>query len=315
MRRATVAIKENVRYARASTAPRARRLTPYFMLGPSVLYLAGIVAYPWLWTLYISFHQWDPVVSDEIRFVGFENYIHIARDPLFEQALAVTLYLTSVSVCAEFLLGLGTALLLNKDFRGRTLVRTLVLIPMMIAPAIAGLVWKLFVNVEYGLINFVLSLFGLPPVLWTASTLMAIPTVAIVEVWQNTAFVTLVLLAGLQAVPQELYEAALVDGASAWQKFRYITLPWLRPLMVIVVLFRTIFVVRTFETVVILLGSSGGPGNSAMVLGIYLFHYAFRFWKLGVGAAISYVILVITILLAIPLILLLARTRRALYGA
>lgn len=278
-----------------SRAFRAGQVSPYLLLAPSVMYLVVMIAYPWLVTLFVSLHRWEPIRSPGITFVGLGNYQQILADPLFARVLSNTLYLTAVSVGAEFLLGLAIALLLNRDFPGKALVRTLVIVPMMMAPAIAALTWKLFVDVEYGLLNYLLSLVGVGKVLWTSSGSLSIPTVAIVEVWQNTPFAALVFLAGLQAIPEEQYEAAVVDGASWWQCFRFITVPWLRPMMLIVVLFRTIFIIRTFETVLLVLSSSGGPGNSAMVLGTYLFQYAFRFWNLGMGSAIAYAILLVTV--------------------
>lgn len=308
-------VRRRVRSRRPAGQLSSRDLTPYFLLAPALLYLLVMVAYPWLWTLLLSFREWNPVVSEHVRFVGLRNYERIVADPLFSTALSATLYLTAVSVVMEFFLGLGGALLLSTEFRASRIIRTLVIVPMIIAPAIASLMWKLFLSVEYGLINYFLSLLGIAPVLWTGSPEMSIPTVAIVEIWQNTPFVILVLLAGIQSIPSEQYEAALVDGASVWQRFWRITLPWLKPLMVIVILFRAMFIVRTFETVMLLLGSSGGVGNSAMVLGILLFQYAFRYWRLGAGAAVAYIILLVTLLIAVWPLFALNRMMRESRGA
>ena len=170
---------------------------------------------------------------------------------------------------------------------------------MMMAPALAGLMWRLLVHPDFGLFNYFLTVVGLPKLLWTASPTLAIPTIILVEVWQNTPFVILMLLAGLQAIPLEQYEAAKVDGATPWQAFLHITIPWLKPIIVIALLFRTIFIIRTFDTIMLLFSSIGGVGNSALVFGNYLYYQTYKIWDLGFSSAISYVILFVTGILTI----------------
>ncbi len=231
--------------------------------------------------------------------MGIGNYEKVLADPLFWLAVENTAYLIVPSLVVEFLLGLGIAMLLNRPLKGERFIRTAILIPMMMAPALAGLIWRMFVHPDFGLFNYPLTLLGLPKLAWTASPALAMPTVILVEVWQNTPFVVLILLAGLQSIPLEQYEAARVDGANPWRIFIHITLPWLTPLIVIALLFRTIFIVRTFDTIMLLFSSIGGVGNSALLLGNYLYLRTYKLWDLGLSSAISYVLLVITAVLSI----------------
>jgi len=270
---------------------------PYFLLLPTLIFLILFLGYPWAISLDASFNFYNPLYGEEVRFVGLGNYFQIAEDPLFWSSLTNTVYLTVPSVLIEFLLGLGIALLISQKLRGERLIRTAVLVPMMMAPALAGLIWRLFLNPELGLLNYILELIGLPRLLWTASPSLSIPSIIIVEVWQNTPFVILVMLAGIQAIPPDQYEVARVDGASSWQVFRCVTIPWLKPLIAIVLMFRTIFVIRTFDTIMLLFSSVGGVGFSAMVLGTYLYYNTYRLWNLGFASAISYIVLIITVAL------------------
>lgn len=272
---------------------------PYFLIAPTFLILAVILAYPWLVSLHWSFQSFNPILDIRPRFVGFRNYAKIFEDPLFWRSTINSAYLIVPSLVLEFLLGLSIALLLNRRLVFERFIRTAILVPMMMAPALAGLMWRLFVHPDFGLFNYFLTIVGLPKLLWTASPTLAIPTIIIVEVWQNTPFVVLILLAGLQAIPLEQFEAARVDGASAWQTFRLITLPWLTPLIAIALLFRTIFIIRTFDTIMLLFSSIGGVGNSALVFGNYLYFQTYKIWDLGLSSAISYVILIVTGILTI----------------
>ncbi len=272
---------------------------PYFLIAPTFLILTAILVYPWLVSLHWSFQSFNPILDIQPRFVGFRNYVKIFDDPLFWRSTINSAYLIVPSLVLEFLLGLGIAVLLNRRLIFERFIRTAILVPMMMAPALAGLMWRLFVHPDFGLFNYFLTIVGLPKLLWTASPTLAIPTIILVEVWQNTPFVVLILLAGLQAIPLEQFEAARVDGATAWQMFRYITLPWLTPLIAIALLFRTIFIIRTFDTIMLLFSSIGGVGNSALVFGNYLYFQTYKIWDLGLSSAISYVILLVTGILTI----------------
>jgi multiple sugar transport system permease protein len=272
-----------------------RRLSPYLWVLPVLVIVGGVLVYPWLWSLGLSFYSWNPLRGTGSRFVGLANYLRIFSDAEFHLALRNTALLTVISVTLEFLIGFGLALLLNMEIRARAFFRTACLIPMMLTPSIVGLSWKVLLHDELGLVNWVLGLFGIPAIGWMSDPGLTLLVIAAIQTWQHAPFVMLILLAGLQSVPLEPLEAARVDGASPVQVFWHVVLPWLRPLIIIVLLFRIIFAVRTFD-VVYGLWQGSGPVKAGMVLGVYLYEQIRVFWRLGEGAAISYVLLAITAL-------------------
>jgi multiple sugar transport system permease protein len=283
--------------------------TGYLYLIPSIIVVLLTFAYPMIRGVIQSFYTWDPLIDGEIqKFVFLQNYEEVLNDPLFYKALWKSLVLTIAGVGIEFVLGLLVAQLIYENIRFKNYIKTAVIIPMMVAPILGGLIWKMFVDYTFGLFNHILRMLSIPPVNWIGSERWVLPTIIFVEVWQNTSFVILVLLAGLQAIPLEQFEAAEVDGATKWQKLIHITLPWLRPLILIVILFRTLFIFRTFDTVFLLVGSTGGAGNSAMVLGLYLYHSAFHVLRFGLASSISVILLFLTAVLSISSAIFLYRT-------
>jgi multiple sugar transport system permease protein len=199
-----------------------------------------------------------------------------------------------VALSCEFLLGLGLALLLNSKLRGRGLFRASLLVPMMLPSVVVGVVWRLMLNPDFGAINGTLRRFGLSTeaLTWTASPKLAMLSVIAVDIWQWTPFVFLVLLAGLQAIPEEPYEAALIDGSSPLQTFRHVTLPLLKPSILIVLLLRTMDLLRVFDQIFIL--TEGGPGFATETISLYIYRTAFRFFDFGYAAAMSFVLLALT---------------------
>jgi ABC-type sugar transport system permease subunit len=274
--------------------------TPYLYLVPATIVMGLTFAYPMIEAIVQSFYRWDVLrVAAPRNFILFKNYEEIFSDPLFYKTLWNTLYLTTFAVGVEFVLGLAIALLIYEDIRFKGFFKTAIILPMIMAPILAGLIWKMFVDNEFGLFNHLLRLLNIPTVNWIGTEKWVLPTIILVDVWQNTSFVILVLSAGLQAIPIEQFEAADVDGASKWQKLTHIVLPWLKPLILIVLLFRVLFVFRTFDTVYMLVGSAGGVGNTAMVFGIFLYYSAFRIFRLGLASAISIIMLILTAILSI----------------
>src|SRR6185312_17467437 len=238
------------------------------------------------------------------------NFARLASDQFFLAALAHTLFYATAALTVEFLLGLGLAVLMNSKLRGRGFFRALLLIPMMLPAVVVGVVWRLLLNPNYGPINSGLRAAGMNTDLltWTATPKLAMFSVILVDCWQWTPFMFLVLLAGLQAIPQEPYEAAMIDGASAWQTFRHVTLPLLRPAMLIALLLRTMDLLRVFDQIFIL--TEGGPGLATETLGLYIYRTAFRFSNFGYAAAMSFVLLIITNIISAGYIRLL-QTREA----
>lgn len=267
---------------------------PYLLLAPTVLVLLALSIYPLIYAVKVSFQAGT---GAGVRW-SLQNFARLFTDRFFFAALVHTLIYAVVALTCEFLLGLGLALLMNSRLRGRSVFRAALLVPMMLPPVVVGVVWRLMLNPNFGAINGTLKGFGLNnlALAWTASPKLALLSVIMVDVWQWTPFMFLVLLAGLQAIPQEPYEAALIDGSNAWQTFRYVTLPLLKPAILIALLLRTMDLLRVFDQIFIL--TEGGPGFATETISLYIYRAAFRFSDFGYAAAMSFVLLLLTNLIS-----------------
>jgi multiple sugar transport system permease protein len=194
------------------------------------------------------------------------------------------------------ILGMGLALLLNQELKGRGLLRSFILLPMMCTNVVIGLMWRLLLNYQYGLVNYYLGRLGFLPVEWLSSPDVAMASVVLVDVWNTTSFVALMLLAGLQSLPDEPYEAARIDGASPIQSFFYLTLPLLKPIILVTLLWRFIDTFRIFDVVYLL--TAGGPARATETVSIYIYRYGFQSFNLGVSAASSFIMLLIMLVVA-----------------
>lgn len=294
--------------ARASRAPdcpavslhprgiRRERYIPLLLLAPALVVLLALTVYPLLYAVRVSFH-----VSDGDGWT-LANYARLFTDRFFAEALWHTFVYAGTAVTVEFFLGLGLAWLLDRHLRGRSLFRALLLVPMMIPPVVVGVIWRLLYNPNFGAINGTLQRWGIDtsPLVWTASPRWALPSVILVDIWQWTPFMFLILLAGLQAIPQEPYEAALIDGSSAWHTFRHVTLPLLKPAILIALLLRTMDLLRIFDQIFIL--TQGGPGFATEVISLYIYKTAFRFFDFGYAVTMSFVLLLITNIISLGFI-------------
>jgi len=271
------------------------RLFPYWFLAPAVALLLALTVYPFFYIIRLSLYRVSP--AGEV-FVGADNFLRLARDTLFFQSLGQTLALAAGALALEFGLGLGLALLLDSQIRGRNLWRSLLLLPMILPPVVVGVIWRLIYNPNFGVLNGALQLAGLDTtrLTWLADPSVALAAVMVVDVWEWTPFVFLILLAGLQAIPEEPYEAARIDGASAWQTFRHVTLPLLAPAILVALLLRTMDLLRIFDQVFIL--TQGGPGFATETISLYIYKTAFRFFDFGYAAAMSLLLLVGTLLVS-----------------
>jgi len=289
-------------------ATLGRRYLPYVLIAPALLLSALVLIYPLLLAIRISLFR--KLLGFPERFVGLANFVTIFSDPQFINSLIVTLWWTVGSVSGQVLLGFALALLLNRSFPGRTLYRTLFMLPWVVPNFIAALTWVWMFNDRFGIIPALLHMTGLfsERVLFLANPGLALPAVIAVNIWKNYAFVMIVMLAALQAIPQELYEAAKVDGASPWQEFLAITLPLVKPMLFIVILLRLIWTFNTFELVFIM--TEGGPGHATEILTITAFLQAFRGGVMGYGAAIGVILFVLTVAFALTYIRLHGRTLR-----
>ena len=270
----------------------------YLLVAPSLVVLLGVTAFPFLYNLWNSLHHVNLLQPGNEPFVGLRNYGQMFTNPDFLSSFAHTIGYTAVSVVIELVAGIGLALLMHRTFRGRGLVRAAVLIPWAVPTVVSAMLWKTMFDPASGFVNMLLGFFHLPGshTTWLAGTWTAWTAVLVADAWKNTPFMAIVLLAGLQVIPGDVYEAARVDGATAWQSFRKITLPLLRPALAVALIFRTLSAFLIFDVIYIMTG--GGPGNSTETLS-YLDWRAFLVnTDFGFGGAISMVLVVMALILA-----------------
>jgi len=277
-------------------AATLNRLTPYIFIAPAAVIMVTSLLYPLLYMAYGSFRSWDPSQKlGETEFVGFKNYITLLNDPNFLESLTVTLTFAVSVVSIEMLLGVGLALLLDRNIRGMSLLRTLFILPMMIAPVVVGLMWRYMYHPTVGTYNRMLKSIGLDGVDWLGQH--ALLSVIIADIWQWTPFIFILSLAALQSLPQSALEAARIDGASGWQQICHIKLPLMMPVLIVTCLLRLIDAFKVLE--VILVMTEGGPGLSTEILALRISRTATEFRELGVAAAMSnYLLLMLLILTA-----------------
>jgi len=273
-----------------------KRVGIFFFL-PAGVVIIGIIIYPLLFSLVTSFTSYGFLNPFFNQFLWFENYGTIFHDIYFWNSLWVIFKFVFVVVALEFLLGFSVALLLNRKIKGKGIFYTILTIPMVMAPVAVALIWRVFLHPELGIANYFLSLFKIRPVNWLGSSKVAFWTVVMVDIWQQVSFMILILLAGLVSLPSDPYEAAAIDGASTAQRFFYITLPLMKPVIVVALLLRTIFGFRTFDLVYIL--TRGGPGVSTDVMSYYIYRRTFMGLSLAESSAASYILLLINMIVVV----------------
>lgn len=273
----------------------------YLLVTPLLLIVIGLSAIPMAFSVWLFFHNYNPLRPTMTEFVGLGNALLLFQDPRVWGSLRNTLYFVGVAIPIEFVLGLAIALVFNRDIVGGRVLRSLTLIPLMIMPVVVGLTFRMLFEYRVGLVNWILAdLLRLGRVHWLDDPINAMFAVIITDVWHYTPFTMMVLLAGLKALPTEPLEAARVDGASAWQSFRYVILPLLRPVILVVLILRLIASFKIFDEVFSL--TDGGPGTATEVLAYYIYVLGFRTWDLGYASAVSYVMLLILAVIAVVLI-------------
>jgi len=264
------------------------RRTPWLMVLPALLLILAINIVPLIYSTVLSFFQWNLIqAATPPRFVGIDNFIRlITRDPQFISASINTGIVVVATVAIQTVLGVSVALLLDQRLRFTGVATTLLLIPLALAPAVVGLLFSSLFNSTLGPINYLLSTLGLPAPSWLGDPKWALASVVIVDTWQWTPFMILLTLAGLRSLPQEPIEAALVDGASAWQRFRFVKLPMLLPVLTVAMLLRAIDSFRTFDLVFLL--TFGGPGTSSTTVSFYGFKVGLQNFDIGRASAIAF---------------------------
>ncbi|QBF34203.1 ABC transporter permease (plasmid) [Thalassococcus sp. S3] len=276
----------------------ANRLTPYMFLAPAAIIMAIALLYPLGYMVWGSFRDWNPSQTiGEAEFVGLRNYIFLWNDPNFRESLGVTLKFAFFVVTLEMVIGVGLALLLDRNIRGMSVLRTLFILPMMIAPVVVGLMWRYMYHPTLGTFNQFLDSVGLPRVDWLGDH--ALMSVIIADIWQWTPFIFILTLAALQSLPRSALEAARIDGATPWQQIWHIKLPLMMPVLIVTCLLRLIDAFKVLE--VILVMTEGGPGLSTEILALRISRTATEFRELGVAAAMSNYLLMLLMLLTLAM--------------
>ena len=286
----------------AAAAPRGRaarkrnyaRVYWPFIL-PAALVVAAVILFPWLFTLFMSVSDFH--VGGARSYAGLANYARMLTDERFQLALLRTLYFTLLAVVFPLVFGVAAAVCFHRRFFGRGVARTIFIMPMMATPVAVALVWTMMFHPQLGVLNYLLTELGLPPSGWVYEPDTVIPTLVMVETWQWTPLVMLIVLGGLASLPSDPYEAAVLDGANLWQVFRHITLPLVWPFIVVAAVIRGIDALKAFDTIFVI--SNGGPGTASETLNILLYLQAFSFYDIGYASAIVVVFFVLVLMVTL----------------
>lgn len=266
---------------------------------PAILFVALLMVFPVLYTAYVSFTSWTLTSGMPATFVGLDSYARVLTEPRFLQALWRTVAFTAAAVAIEGVLGVATALLLNRAFVGRNVARLLLLLPLVATPVAVGIVFNLFYDPTIGLANFVLQSLGLPASGWVSESDTVLMSLVLVDVWQWTPMITLIVLAGLAALSDEPAEAARIDGASEWQIIRLVTIPMVMPVILTAVILRLIDALKTFD--IIFAMTQGGPGYASETLNIIGYKYSFEYFRMGQAAVILVVLFLVVLLCSVAI--------------
>ena len=265
---------------------------------PALIVVVAVIIFPWVFTIWMSMHEWK--VGAPTTFVGLSNYLRMPNDQRFVESVGHTLYYTILSVVLPLILGTFAAVVFHAKFPMRGFLRGLFIMPMMATPVAIALVWTMMFHPQLGVLNYLLSLVGIPPQLWVFHPATVIPSLVLVETWQWTPLVMLIVLGGLAAIPSEPYESAMIDGASLWQVFRYITLPLITPFLFIAAMIRMIDAVKSFDIIYAI--TQGGPGSASETINLYLFSTAFVYYDIGYASAIAIIFFALIVALAAVMI-------------
>jgi len=288
----------------SAIALKRKQWEPLAFASPSLFLIALVIVFPLGYAFYLSLQNFDLAVGPDYEFVGLGNYTEaLFRDGRFWGSVWNTAVIIAPSLALELLLGLGIALMLNRPIRARPILTALLAIPPMVSPVMAAMAWRMMFGVKYGAINNLGLQLGLIDVYfdWFATPLISVVAVVLVEIWHNTPFMMLVLLAGLQSIPQELYQAAKVDGATPWQSFWFITLPLLKFTMAVAVMIRMIDLTKLFGLIFIL--TYGGPGGATETVAFNTFLVGFSDFRMSYASALSYLIVIGVLVLTLMFVM------------
>lgn len=285
-----------------TTAFNPNRLTPYMFLAPAAAVLAVALMYPIGYMIYASFLDWNPSQRiGEAEWIGLRNYTNLLNDPNFLESFGVTLKFASIVVTLEMLIGVGLALLLDRNIRGMSVLRTVFILPMMIAPIVVGLIWRYMYHPSVGVLNRTLKSWGFESIPWLSDPSWSLASVIIADVWQWTPFIFILSLAALQSLPKSALEAAEIDGATAFQQIVHIKLPLMMPVLIVAGLLRLIDAFKVLEVILVL--TNGGPGLSTEILSLRISRTTSEFRELGVAAAMSNYLLIMLLFLTLGMFL------------
>ncbi|MBT2689262.1 sugar ABC transporter permease [Bacillus sp. ISL-47] len=262
---------------------RSQKIAPYIFITPNILLFLTFMIIPIFFTFYISFHEWG--ILGKPQFIALENYTKLFSDQVFWTSLGNTVYYTAGTVPFSAAFGLLGAILLNRKIPLRSFFRAIFFAPVVVSMVAAGLIWSWMFNPNYGLFNEILSKFGIEGVSWLTSTTWAMPAVIITTLWLRIGYCLVIYLSGLQAIPDELYEAASIDGANGWQKFWSVTIPMIKPTTTFIIVMEVIHGFMVFDLIYTM--TNGGPGFSTTVLVQYIYQKAFEEGQMGYASAIG----------------------------
>jgi len=275
----------------------SRRMTPVVMILPVTVFFLAMIVFPLVYSVTLSFHKWNLIFGTP-RFIWFDNYLSLIRDDRFLMALRTTLIFTAGVTSFEFLIGLGLALSLRIKGNIAAFLRSILMIPMMLTPVAVGLMWRYLYDNSSGVFVYFLSLLGMQEMpAWLGNASYALPAVMVVDIWQWTPFIFLILLSGISSLPPAVFEAAKVDGASPVQVFRYVTFPLLTPFIIIAVTLRLVTAFKVFDIIYVL--TRGGPADKTQTLSIYVYKNGWLFLKMGYASALSYVMLIMIVVISL----------------
>jgi multiple sugar transport system permease protein len=246
--------------------------------------------YPLIYSLILSFFKYDLTISKEMEFVGFQNYIIAFKDKYFLYSFFITIIFVIVTVAIEVIIGLIVALLFAREGKRLRIARSLILIPMVITPVVVGILWRVLLNPDFGLINYFFTVIGLAPKQWLGDPKIALISVMIADIWEWTPFVTLCFVAGITSLSSDLFEAARIDGANDYQLLRHIMLPLLKPVIIVTILLRTLDAFKVVDTVYVM--TYGGPGNSTKLMSLFIYERGLKYFRIGYASAISWIFLI-----------------------
>jgi len=276
------------------TSARDRGASNAFLM-PAVLLILALSIFPLVFSLVLAFMSWDlSRLEGGVRFIGLKNFATLVSDPRFWNTARVTVFFVVGSVGLQYLLGLGLALLLNQEIYFRRFFRVAFLVPMMLTPAAVGYVGRMLFNESMGPINDIIQHLGGPLIPWLSNSRLALPSLILLDTWEWVPFMTIVLLAGLQSLPIEVFECARVDGANEWKIFSNITLPMLAPVSITVILIRALEAFKLFDIVMVMTG--GGPGTATETVTMYAYTVGMKNGNLGYASAIAYSLLIMVII-------------------